>query len=208
MAEPIDPPGRIVQSGLALVGEIDVAVAGDMQIVASAEGFGIARRQHLPHPPRPRIEFHDAVHVVGNQDAAVAADLQAVGPAVIFDHQRPCAVRRDPEDAPERNIDDVEIAFGVERRALDETVGRLARPVGIGPIGARRPCAGTFRASPRIFRCSISRGGVSRYIMLVASPLRSERCSIEDIVRSVDQPRNWGLPASSSCPSFSGHDGK
>jgi hypothetical protein len=31
---PVDPPGGIAQPGLALVGKIDVAIAGDMQIVA------------------------------------------------------------------------------------------------------------------------------------------------------------------------------
>ena len=43
--KPIDPPGWIMQPGLALVGEIDVAVRGDVEIVASFEGFGIARGQ-------------------------------------------------------------------------------------------------------------------------------------------------------------------
>ena len=66
------------------------------------------------HPPCPRVELHDAVPVVGDQDAPVAADLQPVGPAVIFDDQRPFPVRRDPEDAAEGDIDDVEIAVGIE----------------------------------------------------------------------------------------------
>ena len=34
--QPIDASGRIVETGLALIGEIDVTVAGDVQIVAAA----------------------------------------------------------------------------------------------------------------------------------------------------------------------------
>ena len=60
------------------------------------------------------VELHDTVHVIGHKDAAVGADLQAVGPAVIFDHQRPRAIRRDAKNAPERNVDDIKIAIGVE----------------------------------------------------------------------------------------------
>ena len=86
--EPVDPPGRIVQPGLALVGEIDVAVGSEMQIVAALEGLRVARGQDRQHPPRFGIELHDAVPVIGNQDAPVGIDLESVGPAVIFDDQR------------------------------------------------------------------------------------------------------------------------
>jgi len=48
--------------------------------------------------------------IIGDQDASVASDLEAVGPAVIFDDERPFLVRRDPEDASERDVDDVVIA--------------------------------------------------------------------------------------------------
>ncbi|KAG5720602.1 hypothetical protein E4T56_gene17174, partial [Termitomyces sp. T112] len=41
---------------------------------------------------------------------------------------------RDAEDAAEGNVDDVEVAVFVERRPLDEAVGRKSRPVGIGPV--------------------------------------------------------------------------
>jgi hypothetical protein len=64
--------------------------------------------------PRVHIELHDAVAIVGDKDASVGTDLQAVGPAVIFCYQRPFAVRRDLEDASERDVDDAEIAVGIE----------------------------------------------------------------------------------------------
>ncbi len=85
-----------------------------MQIVAAFEGFGVARRQYRLHPPLRHVELHDAVHVVGDKDPSVRANLETVGPAVIFRRQRPFAVRCNPEDAPERDIHDVEIAVGVE----------------------------------------------------------------------------------------------
>ena len=103
-----------MKAGLPLVGKIDVAVRCDMQIVASAKRFGIARRQYRLHPPFLHVELHDAVHVVGDEDPSVRANLETVGPAVIFCRQRPVAVRCNPEDAPERDIHDVEIAVGIE----------------------------------------------------------------------------------------------
>ncbi len=103
-----------MQPGLPLIGKIDLAIGGDVQVVAALEGFGIPRRQYRLHLPRLRIELHNVVHIVGDKDSPIGADLQAVGPAVIFYHQRPFAVGRNPKDAPEWNIDDVEIALSVE----------------------------------------------------------------------------------------------
>src|SRR5215475_6237903 len=40
--QPVNAPGRIMQAGLALVGEIDVAVRSQMQVVAAAKRLGIA----------------------------------------------------------------------------------------------------------------------------------------------------------------------
>lgn len=82
-------PGGVMQTGLALVGKIDVAIGGDVQVVAAAKRSGIARSQDRHHPPGPRVELHDAVPVVGDEDTPVAADLSACWPAVIFRHQRP-----------------------------------------------------------------------------------------------------------------------
>ena len=155
-------------------------LAAMMQIVAAAERFRIARGQHRLHPPRLGVELHDAVHVVGDQDAAVAADLQAVRPAVIFDHQRPCPVRRDPEDAAEGNVDDVEIAVGVERRAFDEAIGRRARPVGVGPVGAHA-LAPEIVGHGREDLGLDQRGGVSRYIIVFWFTCRRNGCTIEDV---------------------------
>jgi len=106
-----------------------------MQIVAAAEGLRIARSQHRLHPPRLDVEFENAAPIIRNEDAPVPADLQSVRPTLIFDDQRPVAVGRNPEDATEGNVDDVEMTFGIEGGTFDEAIGRLARPVGIGPFG-------------------------------------------------------------------------
>ena len=114
MRKPIYPPGGIVQAGLALVSEIDVVIRCDVQIVAALERFGIARRHQRLHSSCLYVEFHDAVHVVGDKHASFGVDLQPVGPAIVFDHKRPFAVRRDPEDPAKRDINDIEIALCVE----------------------------------------------------------------------------------------------
>src|SRR5258708_5374151 len=62
---PKNPPRRIVQAGLPLVGKIDLAIGGDVQVVAALEGLRIARRQQRLNPPRPHVELHDAVHIIG-----------------------------------------------------------------------------------------------------------------------------------------------
>jgi len=50
------------------------------------------------------------VHVVGNEDAAASVDLQSIGPALVFNDERPFSVGGDAEDAAERDVDNVEIA--------------------------------------------------------------------------------------------------
>src|ERR1700752_4539798 len=49
--QPIDAAGRIVQAGLALVGEIDVTIPCNIQVVAALEGLRIARGEYGPNPP-------------------------------------------------------------------------------------------------------------------------------------------------------------
>ena len=74
--------------GLALVGEIDVAVRGEDQIIDALEALRPAPLQHQRHLAAARIERHEPMAVVGDEDPAVARDLQAVGLAVIFGDQR------------------------------------------------------------------------------------------------------------------------
>lgn len=52
--------------------------------------------------------------IIGDQNAAVGRDLQSVWPAVILENERPFAVGRYLKNAAEGNVDDVEMAGGVE----------------------------------------------------------------------------------------------
>ncbi len=63
-------------------------------------------------------------------------NFQAVRPAVILRDQIAVLPGREPEDAAEGDVDEIEIAGAIERRAFDEAVDLLAQPVGIGPVAA------------------------------------------------------------------------
>jgi hypothetical protein len=54
------------------------------------------------------------VPIVGHEDTSVGRDFQPVRPAAILDRERPLAAGGDLEDPPEGNVDDIEIAVGVE----------------------------------------------------------------------------------------------
>ncbi len=113
-AQPIDAAGRVVQTGLSLVGEIKIAVAGENQIVDALEALGPASLEHGRDAAANRIEQHDAVSVIRDEDPAVLGDLQPVRFAVILGDERELADRRDSEHAAIRDVDDVEIAVAIE----------------------------------------------------------------------------------------------
>src|SRR5665213_3159035 len=115
-----------------------VAVGGEDQIVQPLEGLAVARGENRLDFARRRIEQQKAELVVGDVDASVAMDLQAVGPAVILDDELAFELRRQAEDAAERDVDEIEIAVAVEARPFEERIDLLAEPVGVGPCGALR----------------------------------------------------------------------
>jgi hypothetical protein len=124
--------------------------------------------------------IHDAVAIVGDKDAAIGRNLEAIRPAVIFDHQRPPAVGRDPKNAAERDIDDVEIARSVERRAFDKTIGGLARPVGVGPFRAHALAPVSLRNRRKHLCLDEPRRGVQIHHRVVL-PVRTGRTINEHI---------------------------
>ena len=63
-------------------------------------------------------------------------NLQPVRPAVVLRDQFPLATRGDPEDAPERDVDEVQVTGPVERRPLEKAIDLRALAIGIGPRGA------------------------------------------------------------------------
>src|SRR5258708_19197332 len=63
-------------------------------------------------------------------------ERRAVRPPVVLGDERPFELRRDAEDAAERNVGDVEVAGAIERRPLEEAVDLVAGLVRIRPRGA------------------------------------------------------------------------
>ena len=95
-AQPVEPPARVVQPALALVGQIKIAVAGEHQIVQPLEALAARPVEKRLDLPRPRVEQHQALLVVGDEDAAVLVDLEAVGLAVIFGDEGELAAAATP----------------------------------------------------------------------------------------------------------------
>ena len=146
-AQAVHAPGRIVQAGLALVGEKDVAGGADREVVEALEAFRIAMGEHRADRAGRGIQLHEAAPVVGDENAAVLVDAQSVGPAVVFACEGPVACGRNAEDAAERDIDHVEVARAVEGRALEEAVDRRAALVRVGPGRALAFARGNSPAS-------------------------------------------------------------
>jgi len=87
------PPGQ------ALIGEVQVAIGGEYQVVDRLEAFEVDPLEHRLDRAGLRIEQHDAPGIVRDEDAAVLMDLQAVGLAIVFGDQLEPALRVDPEHA-------------------------------------------------------------------------------------------------------------
>src|SRR6266571_1487104 len=135
-AQPIHAPARIGDPGLSLVGEVEVAVVGEMQVVQALESFAERGGEVGLDFPGLRVEQHQAALVVGDEHPAALVDLEPVRPAVVLHDQIPLSLRVDAEDAPERNVHAPQVPLAVERGAFEETVHGRALPVGIGPGGA------------------------------------------------------------------------
>ena len=122
-----------MQTGLPLIGEEDVAVCREHQIVDALEALRQDRFQKGCDGPGIRVEKHQSALVVGNENAPVPVDLQSVWPAVIFGDLIPFTIRRDAEDAAERYVGDVEASFPIERRTFQKGIDLLPRSVRIAP---------------------------------------------------------------------------
>jgi len=79
LAQPTDASGRIVQTGLTLVGEIEIAVAREHEVVHALEALRPARLDERRHLAAVRVEQHDPPLVVGDEDAAIPVNLETVG---------------------------------------------------------------------------------------------------------------------------------
>src|SRR3954449_2852417 len=105
-------------AALALVGEVEVAVRGEVEVVQALEGLRVQAAQHDLVLAGLRIEADQAELVVADEDAAILVELHPVGPAVELRDEIPAALRIDAEDAAEGNVDDPEVSFAIEGGAL------------------------------------------------------------------------------------------
>ena len=102
MAQAPQPPGRVVQPGLALIGEIEVAIAREMQIVEPLEALAMRPVEKHFDLARVGVEQHQPLFVIGDEDASVAVDFEAVRLAVIGRDQGEFAARRNLEESVRR----------------------------------------------------------------------------------------------------------
>ena len=134
-----------MQPGLALVGEVQIAVAGEHEVVQPLEAFRRQKVGERGNHTGARVEHHDAVAIVGDEDAAVLMDLEPVRLAVILAHEVDLAQRRHTKDPAVRHVGEVEKAVAVERGALEIEVDADLRP-GIAARHPAGPAAGPGEA--------------------------------------------------------------
>ena len=88
-AQPVDASGRIGDAGLPLVGEVEVAVRGEVQIVEALEALAERGLEDRLELARLRVEREQSLLVVGDESAPVLVELEAVGPAVVLHDEFP-----------------------------------------------------------------------------------------------------------------------
>jgi len=122
-----------VQSGLALVGEVEVAGAIEDEVVDALEALAVAPVEQRRHAAGSHVDDLQPVAVVGDQQLPWCAPLQPVGLAVVLGDEAPLAVTVDAEDAAVLEVGDVEVARLVEHRSLEERVTGDAESVRLRP---------------------------------------------------------------------------
>src|SRR5262245_14652683 len=95
----VDASGWILQAGLALVGEVEIAIAREGEVVGARETFATRVLDHGRHRARLWIELHHPAAMIGNENAAVLVDGEPVGPSIIFGDDAPDAIGRHPQNA-------------------------------------------------------------------------------------------------------------
>jgi hypothetical protein len=135
-AQPVNAPGRVGNAGLSLVGEVEVAVRGEVEIVEALEALAEGGSQQGFQLAGFRFEHQETLLVAGDEGTAILVKLQPVRPAVVLDDQLPFIFRGDAENTAERNVHDPEVSGAVERWAFEEAFHLRALAVGVGPRGA------------------------------------------------------------------------
>ncbi len=135
-AQAIHAPARVGDARLSLVGEIEIAVVREMQIVQALEALAERSGEVSLDFPRLRVEQHQAALVVGDENPAAFVDLQPVRPAVVLHDQLPFPFRVDPEYAPKGNVHAPQVPVAIERGTFEKAVDLSSAAVGVGPSGA------------------------------------------------------------------------
>ncbi|MNI91343.1 hypothetical protein D3C73_1489870 [compost metagenome] len=76
-----------MQPALALVGEVQVALCVEDQIIDALEAFAVAPFKIGRDGPGCNVQCHQSVLVIGDEQAAGVQKLHAVGFTVVFGHQ-------------------------------------------------------------------------------------------------------------------------
>ncbi|MNK96985.1 hypothetical protein D3C87_1172970 [compost metagenome] len=112
----------VLQGALTLIGEVQVTVGCEEQVVQALQSFTLHVLQVRPDGAGFGIQKHQPVQVIGNEDAPVPMDFQAVGLAFVADDDLKVACRVHAQDAPMRQVHAPQIAGPIEGRPLQEGV--------------------------------------------------------------------------------------
>src|SRR5262249_47102995 len=130
-AQSVDASSGIGNAGLPLVGEVEVAVGGEVQVVQALKTLAEGGFEYWFQSCGLRVEHQQTLLVIRDEGTAILVELEAVRPAVVLHDEVPFLLRRDAEDAAERDVHDPEVALAIERRALEEAFDLGSLAVGI-----------------------------------------------------------------------------
>jgi hypothetical protein len=116
---------------LPLVGEVEVAVGGEVQVVESLKTLAVGGFEYRFQSGSLRVQCEQSLLVIRDEGASILVELEAVGPAIILHDEVPFFLRRDAEDPAEWDVHDPEVALAVERRALKEAFDLSSLAVGV-----------------------------------------------------------------------------
>ena len=122
-----------MQSALSLIGEIEIAVACNREIVDTFESL----RQMMRHQRRNLacidIQRKQSVSIIRNDQAAIRMKLEAIRPAIVLDDQIPFAGTRNAKNAAEWNIHQPQIAERIKAWPFEKRVNIAAMQIGLDP---------------------------------------------------------------------------
>src|SRR5712692_6981663 len=83
-AQPVDASSGIGNAGLPLVGEVEVAVGGEVQVVQALKTLAEGGCEDRFQPGGLRVERQQSLLVICDEGTAILVELETVGPAVVL----------------------------------------------------------------------------------------------------------------------------